>query len=156
MCIAGFGTSDVLNHSCRNPLTLHDALLEYLVRSVGTLGQNKSRGTDNLTYTQVIGLPCPGSGDDRLRCPAPGAWVSIADSPAGCLGKRPRERAVVARAMSCRGCSRPVWLPSPRSPLCWLSTYSVRTCTASTPGQLVAHPPGTLGLSYLPVSLIHL
>ena len=26
----------------------------------------------------------------------------------------------------------------------WLSTYSVRTCTASTPGRLVAHPPGTL------------
>ena len=38
----------------------------------------------------------------------------------------------------------------------WLSTYSVRTCTASTPGQLVAHPPGTLELSYLSVSLIHL
>ena len=38
----------------------------------------------------------------------------------------------------------------------WFSTYSVRTCTASTPGQLVAHPPGTLGLSSLSVSLIHL
>ena len=33
---------------------------------------------------------------------------------------------------------------------------AVHTGTASTPGQLVAHPPGTLGLSYLPVSLIHL
>jgi hypothetical protein len=35
--------------SSQNPLTLHDALLEYLGRSEGPLGRNKNRGTDNLT-----------------------------------------------------------------------------------------------------------
>ena len=34
------GPSDVLGRSSRNPLTLHDALLEYLGRSEGPLGRN--------------------------------------------------------------------------------------------------------------------
>ena len=46
--------SDVLDRSSRNPLTLHDALLEYFGRSEGPLGRNKNRGTDNLTFTQSL------------------------------------------------------------------------------------------------------
>ena len=38
----------------------------------------------------------------------------------------------------------------------WLSTHTVRTCTVCTPGQPVTQPPGSLRLSYLAVSLIHL
>ncbi len=48
------GPSDVLDPSSWNPLTLHDAQLEYLGRSEGPLARNKNRGTDDLSYTQSM------------------------------------------------------------------------------------------------------
>ena len=48
------GPSDILDPSSWNPLTLHDAQLEYLGRSEGPLARNKSRGTDDLSYTQSM------------------------------------------------------------------------------------------------------
>ena len=48
------GPSDVLDPSSWNPLTLHDAQLEYLGRSEGPLARNKNQGTDDLSYTQSM------------------------------------------------------------------------------------------------------
>lgn len=46
--------------------------------------------------------------------------------------------------------------PGTGQALHWSSTYTVCICTVCTPGQPVTQPPGSLRLSYLAVSLIHL